>query len=237
MAAGLSKAQIDKLGERLKGESFTGADLRLLNEYRQSFNEAYETVVRIIRDNLGLEPTGKQEKTSGSIAAKLRRQGSMNLSRMQDIAGCRVVVTDIVEQDRVVELLCTTFSGARVVDRRAKPSHGYRAVHVIPKVEGKPVEIQVRTVLQDLWANESETFADLLGDPAIKYGGGDEKIQRLGQIKSMALAEVEKREANCLRNENDSSVERRRDLKNLKNDIVAKFQETIRILERLRNIR
>src|SRR5262249_26239032 len=65
----------------------------------------------------------------------------------------------------------TDFRGACVMDRRDKPSHGYRAVHIIAEVAGKPVEIQVRTALQHLWAEVSEKASDVL-DPAIKYGGG-----------------------------------------------------------------
>jgi ppGpp synthetase/RelA/SpoT-type nucleotidyltranferase len=34
-----------------------------------------------------------------------------------------------------------------VIDRRINPSHGYRAVHIIAKVSGMPIEIQVRTSL------------------------------------------------------------------------------------------
>lgn len=54
-------------------------------------------------------------------------------------------------------------------DRRAEPSFGYRAVHVIVKVRGRPVEIQVRTRLQDLWAQIVERLADEWGR-GIRYG-------------------------------------------------------------------
>jgi ppGpp synthetase/RelA/SpoT-type nucleotidyltranferase len=47
----------------------------------------------------------------------------------------------------------TLFEGAvDIDDRREKPSHGYRAVHVIPRVDAHSIEIQVRTPLQDIWA-------------------------------------------------------------------------------------
>jgi ppGpp synthetase/RelA/SpoT-type nucleotidyltranferase len=35
-----------------------------------------------------------------------------------------------------------------VIDRRAEPMHGYRAVHVIVFPDGAPIEIQVRTAWQ-----------------------------------------------------------------------------------------
>ncbi len=57
------------------------------------------------------------------------------------------------------------------MDRRTNPSHGYRAVHIIVATHGVSVEIQVRTALQDLWAQLSERLADVV-DSSIKYGGG-----------------------------------------------------------------
>ncbi len=49
---------------------------------------------------------------------------------------------------------------AKIVDRRAAPNHGYRAVHVIVYPESMPVEIQVRTFPQDLWAQAIERLGD-----------------------------------------------------------------------------
>ncbi len=94
---------------------------------------------------------------------------------MQDIAGCRIEVEDLVEQDRVVEEIKGKFPRAIVHDRRSKPSYGYRAVHLVVDIAGRSVEIQVRTVLQHSWASAAEKLADL--DPDIKYGGGPEELK------------------------------------------------------------
>jgi ppGpp synthetase/RelA/SpoT-type nucleotidyltranferase len=56
-----------------------------------------------------------------------------------------------------------------MVDRRAQPSHGYRAVHVVVSQGGWPVEVQVRTELQNRWALLVERFADRWGQQ-VKYG-------------------------------------------------------------------
>jgi GTP pyrophosphokinase len=95
---------------------------------------------------------------------------------MQDIAGCRIVVGDVVRQDLVVECLTKAFAETAVVDRRKSPSHGYRAVHVVVRQGGRPVEIQVRTELQHRWAQLSEKLSDVV-DPRLKYGGGPESLQ------------------------------------------------------------
>lgn len=166
MATEISKTQIDKLGDRLKKGEVTDADLRLLDEYRRSFSAAYEFVVGSIRTKLGLEPTGRPAKSTLSISDKLFRE-SIRLTQIQDIAGCRLIVSEMAEQERVVESLKRLFENPIVVDRRERPSHGYRAVHVIIKHETKLVEIQVRTHLQQAWAELSEKLSDIKG-PAIK---------------------------------------------------------------------
>jgi putative GTP pyrophosphokinase len=165
----ISKTQIDRLGDRLKKGAHTESDLRLLDDYRRTFGEAYEAVVGKLRRR-GASPTGRLAKSTVSIAEKLRRE-SLRLTQMQDIAGCRVVVSDVLEQDQFVASLKADFPDASVMDRRENPSHGYRAVHIIVEISGKPIEIQVRSALQHLWAEVSEKSSDVL-DSTIKYGGG-----------------------------------------------------------------
>ncbi|HXT61821.1 MAG TPA: hypothetical protein VN696_02175, partial [Pyrinomonadaceae bacterium] len=136
------------------------------------------------RNKLRLEPAVRSSKTRTSIIDKLRREKT-RLSQMQDIAGCRIVVPDISTQDEVVSHLQGSFETTNVDDRRKRPSHGYRAVHLIVQISAKPVEIQVRTALQDWWAQLSEKYSDLI-DPAIKYGGGDTNA-----LESLAAASNE----------------------------------------------
>ena len=155
METEISKTQIDRLGDRLRKGNITDSDLRLLDEYRLSFTVAYGIVAEGIRGQLNLEPTGRPAKSTTSIAEKLRRE-SIRLSQIQDIAGCRLIVSDTAEQDRVVVSLIELFRDNNIVDRRQTPSHGYRAVHVITRVNNKWVEIQIRTALQQLWAELSE---------------------------------------------------------------------------------
>lgn len=185
----LSKSQIDKLGERIRLGDITEADLRLLDSYRRSFTGAYEDVVRQIRDQLGLEPTGRPAKSTTSISEKLRRE-SIRLSQMQDIAGCRVIVEDMLAQDEVITGLKRLFDRSVIVDRREHPSHGYRAVHVIVDSGATLIEIQVRTVLQHAWAELSEKLSDVV-DGAIKYGGGNLEVVSLLTNMSEATMNIE----------------------------------------------
>ncbi len=115
------------------------------------------------------------------------------MTQIQDIAGCRIVTPDMLDQVLVLDELEYQFKGAIIIDRRDNPSHGYRAVHVIVRHHGKLVEIQVRTALQHLWAELSEKLADLI-DPAIKYGGGGENRPYVLDKTSEMVARTEKLE-------------------------------------------
>lgn len=193
----LSNTRIDKLGDRLRQRNVADDDLRLLDAYRRSFGKAYETVVGAVREKLSLEPTGRPAKSTTAIIDKLRRE-SIRLSQIQDIAGCRLVISDIVEQERVVHALKALFANTDTVDRRDKPSHGYRAVHVVVSVDRKVVEVQVRTALQHQWAELSEKLSDLL-DPSIKYGGGDQFVKALLAKTSAIVSEAENNLAQVVR--------------------------------------
>jgi ppGpp synthetase/RelA/SpoT-type nucleotidyltranferase len=97
---------------------------------------------------------------------------------MQDIAGCRIVVPDIVAQERTLDAIAQAFAAPTVIDRRAQPSYGYRAFHIIVTTDEHLVEIQLRTSLQHLWAELSEKLAESVGWE-IKYGGGPQILREL----------------------------------------------------------
>jgi len=165
----LSRSQIRKLGSRLrKPDPPTVEDLELLERVRVAYGQILDDVVRTLFDH-GLPSTGRL-KTTRTIVEKLRRNPSMGLLTMQDIAGTRIVAEmDRDEQDGMVERLMGLLQNAEIVDRRANPSFGYRAVHVIAREQGYPVEIQVRTGLQNAWAQVFERLADVVGRQ-IRYG-------------------------------------------------------------------
>jgi putative GTP pyrophosphokinase len=185
----MTKSQIDKLGERLKVGELSESDLQLLDSYRRSFADSYEKVIATIRDVLGLEPTGRHAKSTQSIGQKLRRE-SIRLSQIQDIAGCRIIVANLSEQKAVVESLRKAFDQTTVIDRREKPSHGYRAVHVVVKFVDRPVEVQVRTKLQHIWAELSEKLSDV-ESADLKYGGGPERLKIALRSSSNAIGTIE----------------------------------------------
>ena len=101
---------------------------------------------------------------------KLRRHKS-RLSSIEDIAGCRVVVPTTREKHELLALVTPRWEVVRKRDYQAEPRGGYRALHVVVRSHGHPVEVQLRTELEEQWATTTEALADVI-DPEIKYGGG-----------------------------------------------------------------
>jgi putative GTP pyrophosphokinase len=185
-----SRTQIDRLGEHLRLGAPSESDLLMLDDYRRSFGVSYQPVVQTIRSELSLEPTGRPAKSTGAIVEKLQRE-SIRLVQMQDIAGCRVVVTDCEAQEQVVDALRRTFASATVIDRRTKPSFGYRAVHMVVDVYEKPVEIQIRTYLQDQWAELLEKVAQ--GDARERLEGDLVELEKLSKSGRQDVADLMRR--------------------------------------------
>jgi ppGpp synthetase/RelA/SpoT-type nucleotidyltranferase len=183
----VNRTDIDRLGDRLR-ERLSSEDLEQLDKYRRSFRAAYDEVVRGIRDELVAETSGRPAKSTTAIIEKLKR-GSTRLGQMQDVAGCRIVVANLHEQNGIVSKLSAMFEST-VSDRREKDSHGYRAVHVVARHGGAAVEIQVRTKLQHRWAELSEKAADSHGN-AVKYGGGPPELREMFDSLSELIAVYE----------------------------------------------
>ena len=173
----ISNSEIDRLGERLRlsgpgpgqPSSPSPPDLIMLDTYRRTFEPAYRSVVSAIETELSVATSGRPSKVTDSIVWKLQRQETLRLSQMQDIAGCRLEVDSIAEQDKLVSKLQDLFEQAKSHDRRDRLGD-YRAFHLVVPVNGRWVEIQVRTQMQHLWATISETLAAAYRSPELKYG-------------------------------------------------------------------
>jgi hypothetical protein len=168
--AKFSGKQVVKLGKRLRdAEEVDPDDLAMLGEVLLEYDNALSLVSSTLT-SIGLEATTRL-KTSGTIVEKLKRQPTIDLRHIHDLAGARIVQRmTLNEQDEVASSIVAAFSGSQLLDRRKTPSFGYRAVHVIALIDGCHVEIQLRTHYQDTWAQTMEFFGDRWGRD-IRYGG------------------------------------------------------------------
>ncbi len=135
-------------------------------------------VEAVLRAEFPALPVIPRLKTLKSTQEKLARREA-TLSKIHDIAGVRLLCGETRHrQDAIVARVLRLFPGAREIDRRQQPNHGYRAVHVIARVDGVRVEVQVRTRLQHIWAEVAEGVADAWGRQ-IRYGGEPNEPGRL----------------------------------------------------------
>jgi putative GTP pyrophosphokinase len=178
----LTKSRINKHGKRLAKVrqqllegSLTSEELLGDPEFSESVAEAFDTVdtfrslhaypLRMTNANLryyvrehGRPDVTQRLKKFPTIVDKLCREPTMQLANMEDIAGVRAVLPDQAAVDAVARKLRKNWKHIhryRDYVRSPKPS-GYRAVHVIAVKKGVFVEVQLRTQLQDVWANQVE---------------------------------------------------------------------------------
>jgi ppGpp synthetase/RelA/SpoT-type nucleotidyltranferase len=177
----MTKGEFNRLGDRLIAhDNPSEADLAVLETALAAYQEVLEQVKVHLRD-LGFAPTTRP-KTTPTITDKLRRTHGMELSRIQDLAGARITVRNLTAQDeakdKITEFYTAQGCGWREIDRRTDPRFGYRAMHLVVHVDGLPVEIQIRTELQDSWAQIFERLGDRWGR-GIRYGQDPESPESI----------------------------------------------------------
>lgn len=181
---------INKVGERLRkatvaGIGFREDDLVALDRFRlwhqPTLERVQREVVETFHERAGIDEdtlpiTGRPLKTREAIIAKLVRSKT-RLATMQDIAGTRITVPGVESQRVIADVVLAAFAdhGAKVerdtVDTGDK--YGYRAIHVVVTLDERHAEIQIRTRVQDAWAQLVENLDRARGWD-LKHGRGPE---------------------------------------------------------------
>lgn len=140
-------------------------------------------------------------KRTPSIISKLRREGDMKLDRMEDIAGCRIVVenkNDVYEVRSKIVGGRTRNTLRRERDYIVNPKDsGYRGIHLIYQYNGKKsaytrhsVELQIRSKVQHSWATAVEVVGTFTGQ-ALKASMGREAWLNFFKLASIAFEDIE----------------------------------------------
>jgi len=169
-------------------ERFSEA-MNILSYWRFSheipLDEAFKYIQEIALKKDKTAIFAKRLKRHISIVRKLRRFERMKLKNMQDIGGCRTVLStqkklvQIVRDLKKLPQFIHEDGKHRFKDYIKKPKDdGYRSYHLIGKFKDrygqkKSIEVQLRTRIQHYWATALE-IVDLFTDQALKSNQGDE---------------------------------------------------------------
>lgn len=146
------------------------------------------------------------------------RKPTMKLHQMQDIGGCRAVLSNISEARKLCDeyYLKGDLKHKRVnfKDYIAYPKKdGYRSIHIVYEYKsdknkknfnGLLVEVQIRSKLQHLWATANETV-ELFTGQAIKSTEEQNEWKDFFRLVSSAFAKMEN--CPCVNNTPDNEKE------------------------------
>lgn len=184
-----SKSQLSRLGERLAAGAPAAGDEDLYLAFLDAYDRVQAELVGALRavdwqEQMPFLPpldVAGRTKTRDTLLEKLRRSPEVKLPYVRDVAGVRIVGDMTLTDQRLLAQLLVAVFGGQIVDRLAEPQSGYRALHVVVTFAGLPVEIQVRTRAQHVWAEVFERLADRWGRQ-IRYGGPPDDPQAPGAI-------------------------------------------------------
>lgn len=164
-------------GEKLE-HSFT-----VVTQFRSAHSYPLTKVVNGLRSMVSTEGgeivVSQRLKRLPRIVRKLHRMDT-NLARLEDIGGCRAVLANGPELLRVERRLRKRWASQIVRDRNyiEDPKDiGYRAVHLVVQRDGRRIEVQLRTVGQQQWADAIESIDARLG-LTMKDGDGPDDLVR-----------------------------------------------------------
>lgn len=183
------------------GEYFEALDI--VNNWRSSHSFPMNTfTVGLRRRAKNIDPhciIAQRIKRMSSIELKLRRFPTMTMSQMQDLGGCRAVVSSVSGVAKLVrEYRRSDIKHPLQTcdDYINKPkTSGYRGFHLIYRYNSDrkktynslKIEMQIRTHLQHAWATAVETVGTLQRQ-ALKSSQGDADWLRFFSLASSAFA-------------------------------------------------
>jgi len=203
---GGSKSRVNRAGNAIRAGTPSPEDFRVFDEWRAAHRGVLNTFQAILRYRTRQSDTvvAQRHKRRATIVGKLDRYPDMRLSRMDDVAGCRLIFKSMAELHAFRE----DFHKARFRHERRNPidkydyikhpkSTGYRGIHDVysydvNSVTGRPlkgllVELQYRTLIQHAWATTVEVIG-FITESQPKFQQGDKRYEQTMALASEILA-------------------------------------------------
>lgn len=199
-----SKSEINKAGKTIADKNSSKKErqdaLKVLNNWRSSHAYPLQVIASNLRSKNPDSIVVQRLKRLDSITGKIERFPKMDLYRMQDLGGCRVIVDPIDE----VYSAMNQYKSSRIrhilkreYDYIQNPKEsGYRSYHMVYQFHSDRketynknmlIEIQFRTKIQHTWATAVEMMG-IYTKSNLKSSQGNEDILRFFTLVSSILA-------------------------------------------------
>lgn len=211
-----TKGEIDRAGELLLPwwNNETPVSESLGQNYQIIENWRTSHAMPLLTFRMGLSQRAKRIEVAAIVAQRLKRFSSvmnklsretnMKLSQMQDLGGCRAIVSNIMALGQLYELyrgdqeLFESEGVLKCYDYiRTPKSDGYRGIHVVGRYNarfkknepwnGHRIEIQLRSQLQHAFATAVETVTTFTRSP-LKFGAGPDEWRRFFSLIGSVFA-------------------------------------------------
>lgn len=210
-----SKGAINRAGEAVRNRMVGPAQAEILESWRLAHRDVINTFQAILRTrakNLDVQ-VAQRLKRRATIVDKLSRHAGMQLARMDDVAGCRLIFPSIEALREFREKFHAANFNHVLKNEKDKYNYinspsdrGYRGIHDIyehrskrgnTKCDGLLIEIQYRTNVQHAWATAVEVVTEIT-EHEPKFDRGDKRYVKLFALASEMLARTQEGMRPCL---------------------------------------
>ena len=213
---GGSRQRVSKAGNCVRGRTASEEDLAVIDTWREAHRHvinSFQAILRYRTRDTGIV-VAQRHKRKRTIVDKLNRYPTMQLGRMDDVAGCRLIFETVDDLRKFREVV----HGARFnhklkndkdkYDYIAHPKDsGYRGIHDVYEYDvnsetgrdykGLLIELQYRTFHQHAWATCVEVVG-FLTENQPKFGRGDPRIANILRLASEVIARSFEDARSCL---------------------------------------
>lgn len=194
-----SKNRIEKAGKILTKNRTDTESLKILYDWREVHVQPLSVMAGKLKAACSDTIIVQRVKRLDSILGKLERNPGMNLYRMQDLGGCRLICNSMKELpylEKAVKQALSEHTLLQTADYIKNPkTSGYRGIHLIynyGRIDDKDIliEVQLRTRLQHIWATSVEIMG-IYTKEQLKSGLGNEDVLYFFVLVSSLFAIME----------------------------------------------
>ena len=203
---GGSRERVSRAGRNVRDGTATEEDVSVIDTWRESHRHVINSFQAILRSRT--RGTGivvaQRHKRKRTIFDKLNRYPKMQLGRMDDVAGCRLIFQTLDELHTFRDEIHHANFNHRLRNAPDKYDYikhpkedGYRGIHDVYEYDvrstvgrsrkGLLIELQYRTNVQHAWATCVEVVGFLTVNQP-KFGRGDRKIQHILRLASEIIS-------------------------------------------------